>query len=68
MNNGSVSEEARKAVLDAIKKLNYQPSCFAKNIRTQKSMTIAFMIPDASNFFYTEMFKAIEQEIGRAHV
>ena len=61
MNNGSVSEEARKAVLDAIKKLNYQPSCFAKNIRTQKSMTIAFMIPDASNFFYTEMFKAIEQ-------
>ncbi len=61
MNNGSVSEEARKAVLDAIKKLNYQPSCFAKNIRTQKSMTIAFMIPDASNFFYTEMFKVIEQ-------
>ena len=61
MNNGSSSDEARKAVLDAIKKLNYQPSCFAKNIRTQKSMTIALMIPDASNFFYTEMFKAIEQ-------
>lgn len=61
MNNGSASDEARKAVLDAIKKLNYQPSCFAKNIRTQKSMTIALMIPDASNFFYTEMFKAIEQ-------
>jgi DNA-binding LacI/PurR family transcriptional regulator len=61
MNNGSSSDEARNAVLDAIKKLNYQPSCFAKNIRTQKSMTIALMIPDASNFFYTEMFKAIEQ-------
>lgn len=61
MNNGSSSDEARKAVLDAIKKLNYQPSCFAKNIRTQKSMTIALMIPDASNFFYTEMFKAVEQ-------
>lgn len=61
MNNGSSSDEARKAVQDAIKKLNYQPSCFAKNIRTQKSMTIALMIPDASNFFYTEMFKAIEQ-------
>lgn len=61
MNNGSSSDEARQAVLDAIKKLNYQPSCFAKNIRTQKSMTIALMIPDASNFFYTEMFKAVEQ-------
>ncbi len=61
MNNGSSSDEARKLVLDAIKKLNYQPSCFAKNIRTQKSMTIALMIPDASNFFYTELFKAVEQ-------
>ena len=61
MNNGSSSEEARSAVLAAVKKLNYQPSCFAKNIRTQKSMTIALMIPDASNFFYTEMFKAVEQ-------
>ena len=61
MNNGSSSDEARKSVLDAVKKLNYQPSCFAKNIRTQKSMTIALMIPDASNFFYTEMFKAVEQ-------
>ena len=61
MNNGSSSSEARKAVQAAVKKLNYQPSCFAKNIRTQKSMTIALMIPDASNFFYTELFKAVEQ-------
>lgn len=61
MNNGGVSPESKKVVLDAIKKLNYQPSYFAKNIRTQKSMTIAFMIPDASNLFYTEMFKAIEK-------
>lgn len=61
MNNGGVSPESKKVVLSAIKKLNYQPSYFAKNIRTQKSMTIAFMIPDASNLFYTEMFKAIEK-------
>jgi DNA-binding LacI/PurR family transcriptional regulator len=61
MNNGSTSPESRKAVLSAVEKLNYHPSYFAKNIRTQKSMTIAFMIPDASNLFYTEMFKAIEK-------
>ncbi len=63
MNNGSVSEEAKKAVYDAIANLNYKPSCFAKNIRTQKSMTIAMMIPDASNLFYTEMYKAVEKVI-----
>ncbi len=61
INNGSCSTEAKNAVLAAIKKLNYQPSCFAQNIRTQKSMTIALMIPDASNLFYTELFKAIQE-------
>ncbi len=65
INSGSCSQEARDAVLTAAKKLNYQPSCFAQNIRTQRSMTIALMIPDASNLFYTELFKAI-QEIAYA--
>ena len=60
MNGGSTSEEAKNSVLHAVEKLNYQPSYFAKNIRTQKSMQIAFMIPDSSNLFYTEIFKAIE--------
>lgn len=63
MNNGSASVESRKAVYDAIEQLNYKPSCFAKNIRTQKSMTIAMMIPDASNLFYMEMYKAVEKVI-----
>ncbi len=61
MNNGSSSTETKEAVMAAVKKLNYQPSSFARNIRTQKSMTIAFMVPDASNLFYTEIFKAIEE-------
>lgn len=66
INKGSCSPEAKDAVLDAIDKLNYQPSCFAQNIRTQRSMTIALMIPDASNLFYTELFKSI-QKIAYAH-
>lgn len=61
INKGSCSPEAKEAVLAAIKKLNYQPSCFAQNIRTQKSMTIALMVPDASNLFYTELFKSIQE-------
>ncbi len=61
INNGSCSGKARDSVLSAIKMLNYQPSCFAQNIRTQRSMTIALMIPDASNLFYTEIFKAVEE-------
>lgn len=63
MNNGSASIKSRQAVFDAVEKLEYKPSCFAKNIRTQKSMTIAMLIPDASNLFYTEMYKAVEKVI-----
>lgn len=61
LNDGGCSPETKEAVLTAVKKLNYQPSSFARNIRTQKSMTIALMVPDASNLFYTEMFKAIDE-------
>jgi len=60
MNNQPCSPAAKEAVLSAVKKLNYNPSVFAKNIRTQKSMAIAFMVPDVSNLFYTEIFKGIE--------
>ena len=59
-NNKPCSKASKEKVLEAINKLNYKPSVFAKNIRTQKSMTIALMVPDASNFFYTEIFKGIE--------
>lgn len=63
LNNGKCSEESKEAVLQAVKELNYTPSYFARNIRTRKSMTIAMMIPDASNLFYTEMFKAVEKYV-----
>ncbi len=60
LNNGVVSLETRKAVEKVIQETNYSPSYFAQTIRTRKSRTIAMMIPDASNLFYTEMFKAVE--------
>ncbi|MCL2220764.1 MAG: LacI family transcriptional regulator [Oscillospiraceae bacterium] len=59
-NNGYVDTETRKAVTDAIAELNYTPSSFAQSIRTRKSKTIAMMVPDASNTFYTELFKVVE--------
>ena len=59
-NNGYVDNETRKAIVNAIAELNYTPSSFAQNIRTRKSKTIAMMLPDASNTFYTELFKVVE--------
>lgn len=55
-----VREETRIAVESAIKKLGYSPSYFAQGIRTGRTNTIAMMVPEYSNVFYTEMFRGVE--------
>ena len=57
----SVKSETRQQVEDAIKELNYSPSYFAQGIRSGKTKTIAMLVPDNSNVFYTEMFNGVEQ-------
>jgi DNA-binding LacI/PurR family transcriptional regulator len=59
-NKGYVAKRTREKIEEAIRALNYSPSAFAQNIRTRKSRTIAMMIPDTSNTFYMEIFKAVE--------
>jgi DNA-binding LacI/PurR family transcriptional regulator len=58
--DGYVSEEAKSRVLDAMKKLDYTPNFIARGMRTNRSDTIGFFVPDYSNPFYTELYKGIE--------
>lgn len=58
--NGFVKEETRKAVEQAIKKLNYTPSYFARGMRTGRTKTIAMLVPEYTNVFYGEMFRGVE--------
>ena len=44
-----VSEEKTKAVLDAIKELNYQPNLYARSLKTNRSMQIAFVCDNLRN-------------------
>lgn len=60
-NNGYVAEDTRIKIEEAMRKLNYKPSAFAQNIRTRKTRTLAMMIPDATNTFFMEIFKVIEE-------
>lgn len=55
-----VKQETREAVEAAIKKLDYSPSFMAQAIRTRKTHTIALVVPEYSNIFYTEMFRGVE--------
>ncbi len=54
----SVKEKNRVKVLDAVKKLKYQPSIFAQRLATGKSNVIALVIPHYEGLFYS--FYALE--------
>lgn len=56
MNNSNyVSEEKRKAVLEAVKELNYTPNIFAKSLRTDRSNQIALVGDTLQAELYGEM-------------
>lgn len=54
----SVSEKNRLKVLDAVKKLKFQPSVFAQRLATGKSNVVALVIPRYEGVFYS--FYALE--------
>lgn len=58
-NNPSVSPDAKKRVLAAIRELNYVPNVIAKSLRTKLSYTIAFVVHDVTNPFFGEIFRGI---------
>ncbi len=63
INNGPrpVSPETRARVLDAIKKLGYQPNAVARNFRRQRTSTIGLILPDTENPYYAEVTRGIER-------
>ncbi|RKP53863.1 LacI family transcriptional regulator [Cohnella endophytica] len=58
--NASVKTRTREKVERAIVELGYHPNAVAKNLRSQKSMTIGIIVPDVNASYYTEMIKGIE--------
>ena len=61
---GNVTEETRCQVLRAIKELDYVPNVIAKSLRTRSSYTIAFVVNDVTNPFFSELYRGICDEAG----
>ncbi len=59
-NDGYVSSAAREKIELAVKELNYTPNYMAKGMRTRKSLTLGFFVPDYRNPFYGELFSGVE--------
>lgn len=59
---GYISENTRKAVYDAMQKLNYQPNRIARSLRNNRSDIIAILVPDCGSMFYGGLIRQVEWE------
>jgi LacI family transcriptional regulator len=62
----SVPEETRQRTLAAIQELGYIPDRNARSLRTQKTYTIAAIIPDITNPYYPSFMRGI-QDVAESH-
>ncbi|HTD41685.1 MAG TPA: LacI family DNA-binding transcriptional regulator [Mucilaginibacter sp.] len=56
-----ISSETKARVLELAKKLNYEPNPYASSLRRQKSKTIAVIIPEIANNFFSQAINGIEE-------
>lgn len=56
-----VSDETEKRVLDAARRLNYQPNSNARALRSGRSRVIGVLISDIANIFYSEIARDISE-------
>src|SRR5690606_31138169 len=54
------SAKTKKKVHALAKELNYHPNPFASSLRKHKSKTIALIIPEISNNFFSQIIKGVE--------
>ncbi|MEQ8964977.1 MAG: LacI family DNA-binding transcriptional regulator [Azospirillaceae bacterium] len=59
-NNGYVSAEARQRVERAIAALGYVPNAMARGLKTRRSGSVALLVPEIINSFYTTLARGAE--------
>lgn len=56
-----IGEETKRKVMALARKLNYEPNPYASSLRKQKSKTIAVIIPEIANNFFSLAINGIEE-------
>ncbi len=63
--NVSIPKDTRQRILDAMKTLDYIPNVTAQRLRTNRTMTIAGIIPDITNPFYPTFERGIQDVVDK---
>ncbi|MGE5551958.1 MAG: LacI family DNA-binding transcriptional regulator [Bacteroidota bacterium] len=61
-----ISESTRERVLKAMAQLNYSPNQVARGLKTNRTHTLALVIPSITNPFYAHVAQGVE-DIAHAH-
>ena len=61
-NRGYISEDARKKVYSAMKKLNYYPNEVARSLQGKNTNTIGLIVPHIRHPYFAEMISNIENQ------
>lgn len=62
---GTVSEEARLKVMEAVKALGYEQNAVASSMRTAQTFTVILSIPDITNPFWPEVARGLQDVMAR---
>ena len=59
--SSGISAKTKQRILEKARELNYHPNHYASNMRDQKSMTIAVVVPELANNYFTQIIQGVEK-------
>jgi len=66
-NSGYVSQATRERVEAAVKELGYVPNTIARGLRSKRTHTLALIITDITNPYFTSMARGVEDIAGASN-
>jgi LacI family transcriptional regulator len=66
-NSGYISQGTRERVEAAVKELGYVPNTLARGLRSKRTRTLALVVTDITNPYFTQMARGVEDVAGAAH-
>lgn len=64
--NRPVAAATQRRVRAAVRQLGYRPNGVARSLRSKRSMTVALIIPDLTNPFYTVLARGLADQLDEA--
>src|SRR5512139_1532358 len=66
-NSGYVSQSTRERVEASVKELGYVPNTIARGLRSKRTHTLALVVTDITNPYFTSMARGVEDVAGASN-